>query len=239
MSSPTLVLSDLANLGESLISTGLENPGPLTICLIFIAGVLTSLGPCSLSMLPVTLAYLAGFKTEGSPLNKSLSFCSGIVLSLVALGSISGFIGRIYGQVPSLIPTFVAVLAIIMGLNLLGFISIPLPNSPDPEIWKNKVPKSFGPIAAGLAFGLASSPCSTPVLAVLLGWIAQSGSPFSGIILLASFGIGQVIPLLLAGTAAATIPKLLALRPIGSWLPPISGTIFIVTGFLTLLSQWA
>ena len=86
----------------------------------------------------------------------------------MVLGSISGLLGRIYGQVPALIPTLVAVLAVAMGLNLLGVLRIP-PSGPDPEQWRQKVPAPLAPVAAGLAFGLAASPCTTPVLAVLLG----------------------------------------------------------------------
>ena len=98
------------------------------------------------------------------------------------------------------IPRLVADLAIVMGLNLLGVLRIPLPPGPDPENWHSKVPAPLAPVAAGLAFGVAASPCTTPVLAVLLGWIAQSGRPLVGMALLTSFGIGQVVPLLIAGT---------------------------------------
>jgi cytochrome c-type biogenesis protein len=45
--------------------------------------------------------------------------------------------------------------------------------------WTSKVPAPLAPVAAGLAFGLAASPCTTPVLAVLLGWIASTGRPLS------------------------------------------------------------
>ena len=234
-----LLVSDLAHKSEQLLTQGLSNPAPITLVLTFFGGLLTSLGPCSLSLLPITLAYLAGFNNnQSSPIKLSLAFCSGIVLSLIFLGSISGFLGRIYGEVPSLIPTLVAVLAIFMGLNLFGLIKISLPIGPDPEVWRKKAPKTLAPIAAGLAFGLASSPCSTPVLAVLLGWIAQTGRPFSGVLLLASFGAGQVLPLLLAGTVAASVPKLLSLKPIGRLVPYLSGFILVTTGFLTLLARW-
>ena len=147
-------------------------------------------------------------------------------------------LGRIYGQVPALVPTLVAVLAVLMGLNLLGLLRIPLPNGPDPERWRKKVPAPLAPVAAGLAFGLAASPCTTPVLAVLLGWIAQSGRPLAGVVLLSSFGIGQVLPLLLAGTFAASVPKLLALRSVGQWVPPISGVVLLTSGVVTLLARW-
>ena len=42
------------------MQNGLNSPGPLTIFLVFSAGLLTSLGPCSLSLLPVTIAYIGG-----------------------------------------------------------------------------------------------------------------------------------------------------------------------------------
>jgi cytochrome c-type biogenesis protein len=234
-----LLLSDLAQRSEELLKSALANPGPLTLALVFGGGALTSLGPCSLSLLPVTLAYLAGFDDGRAPWQRSLAFCGGIVGALVILGSLSGLVGRIYGQVPALIPSLVAVLAIVMGLNLLGVLRIPLPAGPDPEHWRSKVPTPLAPVAAGLAFGVAASPCTTPVLAVLLGWIAQSGRPLVGMALLTSFGIGQVVPLLIAGTFAAAVPKLLALRSVGRWVPPISGVVLLSTGLLTLIARWA
>lgn len=221
-----------------MLKHGLDHPGAITIALAFGGGLLTSLGPCSLSLIPVTVAYLAGFDNEMSPWQRSGAFCSGIVCSLIFLGGLSGLIGRIYGQVPAIVPTTVSILAIFMGLNLLGLIKVPLPEGPDPKIWQEKVPKSFAPIAAGMAFGFASSPCTTPVLAVLLGWIAQNKNPVLGSILLASFGIGQVLPLMLAGTAAATIPNLLSMRPIAKLIPALSGIFFLSTGLLSLLARW-
>ncbi len=209
----------------------------MTVALVFAGGALTSLGPCSLSLLPITIAYLAGFENKQKPWQRSLSFCAGIVGALVTLGSLSGLLGRIYGQVPGLIPTIVGVLAVVMGLNLLGIVRLPLPAGPDPMNWTRKVPSPLAPVAAGLAFGLAASPCTTPVLAVLLGWIASTGRPLLGMVMLTSFGIGQVLPLLLAGNLAASLPRLLALRPIGRWIPPISGVVLLITGALTLLAR--
>jgi cytochrome c-type biogenesis protein len=145
--------------------------------------------------------------------------------------------GRLYGSLPRQIPLLVAVLAVVMGLNLLGLLRLPLPNGPDPELWRRRVPPPLAPLAAGLAFGLAATPCTTPVLAVLLAWMAQNGRPLVGMVLLTCFGAGQVLPLLLAGTAAASVPRLLQLRQIGSWVPPLSGVVLLTTGALTLLAQ--
>lgn len=222
-----------------MLNHTLLQPGPLSLGVVLIGGALTSLGPCSLSLLPITLAYLAGFEGRQPPWQRSLAFSAGIVTSLVILGSLSGLLGGIYGQVPGLIPTLVACLAVVMGLNLLGVIRIPLPAGPDPKAWSTRVPAPLAPLAAGLAFGLASSPCTTPILAVLLGWIASTGNVVVGILFLSSFGIGQVLPLLLAGSMAASLPKLMALRSVSQWIPSISGAVLITVGSLTLLAQLA
>ena len=234
----SLIFSDLSRHGEQLINNGLNNPNPLTILIVFTGGLLTSFGPCSLSLLPITVAYLAGFKNNQNPLQKTICFCSGIVISLVVLGSLSGFLGKIYGQLPGFFSVFISFLAIIMGLNLLGILKFSLPSGPDPEVWANHIPPALAPVSAGFAFGLASSPCTTPVLAVLLAWVAKQGNPLGGIIFLGSYAIGQIVPLFVAGTFAASIPKLLSFRTIGKWVPPISGVILLTVGFLSLLSIW-
>ena len=256
MSSLGPLLADWARSSDQLLQASLAHPGPLTLALVFSGGLLTSLGPCSLSLLPVTLAYLAGFgistpanpgaptpaamgqsSKTSLPWQRSLSFAAGIVASLVLLGLASGLMGRLYGSLPSQIPLVVAVVAVVMGLNLLGLLRLPLPTGPDPERWRRLVPAPLAPVAAGLAFGLAATPCTTPVLAVLLTWMAQNGRPLAGMLLLTAFGAGQVVPLLVAGTAAASLPTLLGLRRIGQWIPPISGVVLLTTGGLTLLAQ--
>lgn len=88
----------------------------------------------------MTLAYLAGFKGQQPGWQRSLLFCSGIVGALVVLGSLSGLVGRIYGQVPDVVPSLVGLLAVVMGLNLLGLVRLPLPSGPDPMRWTERVP---------------------------------------------------------------------------------------------------
>ena len=51
------------------MQNGLNNPGPLTIFLVFSGGLLTSLGPCSLSLLPITIAYIGGTEKNKFKLN--------------------------------------------------------------------------------------------------------------------------------------------------------------------------
>jgi len=217
------------------MQNGLDNPGPFTIFLVFSAGLLTSLGPCSLSLLPITIAYIGG--TEKNKF-KLISFSGGVVFSLVALGAASGFLGRIYGQIPSYYTSVVAFIAIIMGLNLLGIIKFQFPNGPDIKIIEDKIPTFIAPFAIGTTFGLASSPCITPVLATLLAWVSQAKNPMISIVFLFFFGIGQVTPLIIAGATAENLKQFLALRKFSQIIPTLSGLFLVSLGFLNLFSNW-
>ena len=215
----------------------ISNPGPVTFLLIFSAGLLTSLGPCSLSLMPITIAYIGGSKNERNQI-KILSFCTGVILSLVFLGSLSGLLGKIYGQLPHIFTTGVSFFAILMGLNLLGLISFQLPNGPNLKFIENRVPSFIAPMVTGVAFGLASSPCVTPVLATLLAWVAQSNNPLISVIFLFFFGLGQVMPLIIVGFTTESLKKLLEFRKFSQIIPTFSGLILISLGILNIISNW-
>ena len=214
---------------------GLDHPGPFTVFLVFSAGLLTSLGPCSLSLLPVTIAYIGG--TEKNQF-KLISFSGGVVFSLVTLGALSGFLGKIYGQIPPYYTSIVAFIAIIMGLNLLGVIKFQLPNGPDFKFIEEKIPPFLTPFAIGTTFGLASSPCITPVLASLLAWVTQAKNPTISIIFLFFFGLGQVTPIIIAGATTENLKQFLELRKYSQIIPTLSGIFLVSLGILNLLSKW-
>ena len=230
-----LVISELAQKGNLLMQQGLNQPGPFTIFLVFSAGLLTSLGPCSLSLLPVTIAYIGG--TEKNKF-KLISFSGGIVFALVILGALSGFLGKIYGQIPNYYTSIVASVAIIMGLNLLGVLKFQLANFPDLNFLEDKIPSLLTPFAIGITFGLASSPCITPVLATLLTWVAQAKTPVIAIIFLFFYGLGQVTPILIAGATTENLKQFLELRKYSQIIPTLSGIFLVSLGVLNLLANW-
>ncbi|GMQ05854.1 hypothetical protein CsSME_00050698 [Camellia sinensis var. sinensis] len=64
-----------------------------------------------------------------------------------------------------------------MGLNLPEIIELQLPsffNNFDPRAAAANFPSDVQAYLAGLTFALVASPCNTPVLATLLGYIAAS-----------------------------------------------------------------
>jgi cytochrome c-type biogenesis protein len=106
----------------------LNHLNALSLGIIFLAGLLTSLTPCMLSMLPLTIAYIGGKAESGrwQSLWQSLWFALGLATTLAGLGILAASIGKVYGQIGLGLPLLVSAIAIIMGLNQLELISLRL-----------------------------------------------------------------------------------------------------------------
>jgi cytochrome c-type biogenesis protein len=122
-----------------------------------------------------------------------------------------------------------------MGLNLLEALPLQLPSFGGLEWISKDLPKGVRSYLIGLTFGLVASPCSTPVLASILAWIATTQDLILGGVLLLSYTAGYVAPLILAGTFTASIKKLLELRRWSSWITPVSGVLLVGFGVFSLL----
>jgi cytochrome c-type biogenesis protein len=161
----------------------------------------------------------------------------GLATTLAALGILAASVGRVYGQVGVGLPIVVSLIAIIMGLNLLEILPLQLPSWGGMEWISKDLPEGVRSYLIGLTFGLVASPCSTPVLATLLAWVARTQDLVLGGVLLLSYTAGYVAPLILAGTFTASIKKLLELRQWSGWITPVSGALLLGFGVFSLLSR--
>jgi cytochrome c-type biogenesis protein len=230
----------LEHFADSLVATQLAHLTPVSVGVIFLAGLLTSLTPCMLSMLPITIGYIGGYeaKTRPQAALQSVWFALGLATTLAALGILAAVLGKIYGQVGLGLPIAVSVIAILMGLNLLEALPFQLPSFGDMGWISKEWPQGARSYLIGLTFGLVASPCSTPVLASILAWISTTQDPALGSVLLLSYTIGYVAPLVLAGTFTASVKKLLELRRWSSWITPASGALLVGFGVFSLLGRF-
>lgn len=209
------------------------NVSPVLMFVAFFAGILSSLSPCNLGLLPLIIAYVGGYSKEGNKklLIQMLSFSLGLSFVLSIIGVLCAFTGRAFSGVSS--PVLVLVLAsifVIMGLSLLGVIEINFPT------FVKKIPqnKSNGyflyPFLIGCVFALASSPCSTPILAALLAFATASKNIAFSFGLFFLFALGQCVVMILFALFASAVKNAPKIIKYSSILLKISGLILIGAG---------
>ncbi len=230
---------ELEKFANTLVSDQLTHLGVVSVGIIFVAGLLTSLTPCMLSMLPITIGYIGGYEAKSrlQAAAQSTWFALGLATTLAAMGIIAAFVGKVYGQIGIGLPIIVSIIAILMGLNLLEALPIQFPSIGETNWISQDLPSGVRSYLIGLTFGLVASPCSTPVLASLLVWVANTQDWILGAFLLLSYTAGYVTPLILAGTFTAAIKKLLELRRWSGWINPVSGVLLVGFGVFSLLSR--
>jgi cytochrome c-type biogenesis protein len=181
-------------------------------------------------MLPITVAYIGGYENQGRfhATIQSIWFSLGLATTLAVLGIFAAGLGKVYGQVGLGLPIIV---------SLLEIVNIPLPSIGATDWIKSDFPASLRSYLLGLTFGLVASPCSTPVLATLLAWVASTQDLWLGAVLLLSYTAGYVLPLILVGSFTASLKNILSLRRWSAWINPVSGFLLIGFGVFSLLSR--
>ncbi|MGE5416496.1 MAG: cytochrome c biogenesis CcdA family protein [Acidobacteriota bacterium] len=214
----------------------LEHYWTLAFALVFLGGIITSIGPCNLATIPIVISYVGG-QTELERRKSfflSLFFVLGTSTTFMLLGIVIAVIGGIFGPARSILFYIVAAVCIAVGLSLLRVWQISIP-------WENalrrKNPRRKGTIGAyilGLIVGLASNQCGTPVLFVILSLVMLKGSMAYGAALLFLYALGRGIPVIIAGTFTGTLKNMPAIARWSSILEHAAGAVMILAGVYLL-----
>lgn len=201
----------------------------------FLGGVIASLSPCTLGILPIIIGYVGGYDKDKNPIKtliRLLSFVIGLSAILTVIGIVCALTGRVFiavgGQYFILI---MASLIMIFGLNLLGVVEIPVPNI------VKKMPKSDNgslfvyPFIVGVLFALAATPCSTPILASIMSFASLSKNVLYASLFLFAFSLGQGLIIILAGIFTSLIKKMRFMGEKSEILMKICGVLLILASF--------
>lgn len=221
----TGILEGLSNL--------IASSGWLAPLLALVAGILTSLTPCALSGIPLVVGYVGGTgqRSTKRAFLLSIVFAIGAAVTFTVLGVTASLAGRLIGTSTSWWYIALGVLMVVMALQTWGLFEI-IPSSY--LISKNTKKGFFGAFVAGILAGIFSSPCSTPVLIVLLAIVAGKGSVLWGILLLLLYSIGHGILAVLADTSIGFVQKLSASKNysrISNVLKIVMGSLILLLGF--------
>ncbi|KDM92475.1 cytochrome c biogenesis protein CcdA [Photobacterium galatheae] len=197
---------------ETAIQTALFNQqfGLWVVGAVFLTGLLTSLTPCVYPMLPITVSVVGSQATgRWQALGLSVSYVLGLAVVYALLGMLAATTGQLFGVVASHPVTLflVGVFCFAMAAWMVGWLRLPglVLNLPAAESRRRPVLSTF---VAGACSGLVMAPCTSPVLGMLLMYVASSGNAYWAALLMFVFALGMSALLVLAGTFGGLLTSL-------------------------------
>jgi cytochrome c-type biogenesis protein len=181
-------------------SQPLTNPW-LLISFAFGGGLLASISPCILAMLPVNLSYIGtlNIKSRRAAVWNATGFVLGVVTILSIFGLFASVAGAIMVEWRGYINLAVGVITIWMGLSVGGLVQLPLPRS------AISLPPIAGTYGVGITFALVSSPCASPVLFAVLAAAGATSSPIWSVVTMVAYALGYTAVIFTASLCAGLI----------------------------------
>jgi cytochrome c-type biogenesis protein len=218
-----------------------------TVWLALVAGILSFLSPCVLSLVPAYVGYLSG-RAAGGEINgtqRLTTFLHGVFFVLgfsvvFILFNIIGFgVGRVFYDVQVWLGRIGGFVIIIFGLHMIGIFRIPLLEY-DTRI-QQMPDRKMGFLASalmGVFFVAGWSPCVGPVLGTIMTLAATGNSLPNAVGLGIAYSIGMGIPFLMAALGITWVTTLLRKHgQIMHWTEMITGGLLIVVGALMMFGQ--
>jgi cytochrome c biogenesis protein CcdA len=214
------------------MQTIIQDQHGLAFISVFIGGLISAASPCVLAAIPLIIGYVGGY-SEGNKKKAalySLVFIIGLSSTFTLLGAAASVMGQFLGFMGRWLYIGLAVIAILMGLQLMGIFSMPLP------FQKTRVIKTKGLLGAfllGMLTGTVSSPCATPVLAVILTYVSTQGDILYGGSLLFVYALGHCALVFAAGLSVGITESIIGskgVKKFSLYSKKISGTILVIIG---------
>jgi len=223
-----------ADLSSSLgLSKGV---GAGTFVILYLAGLLTSLTPCVYPLIPITVGIFGARKAESRAKAAALSasYVGGIAVTYSALGLFAALSGRAFGSALSspIVSAGLAILLFALACSMFGAFEIDLPQS-----LKQKLSMlggaGFAPaFVMGMAAGVIAAPCTGPVLAGVLAFVATTRSAALGFWMLFTYALGLGTLFFAIGATSMKLPRS------GAWMEVVKsglGVALVAVGVAMLL----
>lgn len=218
----------------NLFAQGAAGTGHFQLILLavsFLGGLLASVSPCSLAMLPIIIGYVGGYSKESptKTLIQMLFFVLGSSIVFATIGVLCAITGRVFiSFAPGYFMILLASLLLVMGLNVLGLLDFSLP------VLIKQMPQNTGknmvlyPILVGAFFALAGTPCSTPILAGIMAFASMSPNILFAVLMLFFFSLGQGLILIIAGVFTSSLKGFKSFAVVSEVLLKLSGVLLVV-----------
>ena len=220
---------------DNLVQIFSSNANSMTVWLLmfaasFAGGVIASISPCSLAMLPLIIGYVGGYSKE-TPLRTFVQlsfFIFGTAIVFSIIGIICAITGSVFASaLGAYFTLIIASLLLVMGLKIADILDFDMPVIIK-AIPTNTTNSLFiYPTILGITFALAGTPCSTPILAGIMAFAAIGKNLWAAIVMLFLFALGQGLILIVAGLFTSGIKNLKRFSGYSNVLMKISGWLLI------------
>lgn len=210
----------------------------MSLALAFLAGLLTSLSPCVLPVLPLVVGGAMSQHRLGP-----LALCGGLAVSFSLLGVTVSLVSQAFGFDPDMARSVGAVLLLVFGLLLLitpaqemfSRLLAPLAMKAGGAITGQA--SLWGNFITGTLLGAVWSPCSGPTLGTAAGLAAKAQTAPRGFILMLVFSLAASLPLLAIAYGARTtfMANRSRLAALSTKVKPIFGIILVLASASILL----
>lgn len=214
----------------------------LFLLISFLGGVISSISPCSLGMIPLIVGYVGGYgdSDKFKTFIQLSSFVVGCSFVLTIIGIICALSGNVFSAIGgSYFVLILASLILIFGLNLLGLIELNLSPLVKRFPKGNSTSLFIYPFIIGVLFAFATSPCSTPILAGIMGFATLSKNILLAALMLLAFSLGQGVIVVLAGIFTSFLKGIRNFSRFSEILMKISGILLILGAILIYLKVFS
>ena len=179
----------------------------------FIAGLLSFLSPCVLTLIPSYIKYITGIYysemlaehpshvIRQKTILHSLCFISGFTVVFVLLGASATFIGSFLNENATIIRKIGGILLVILGIHVTGILPLKFLLGEKRVSIKHKPAGYAGSFLIGITFAAGWTPCIGPILAAILTVAATEDKVYQGILLLLIYSLGLGLPFFLSSLA--------------------------------------
>lgn len=166
----------------------------ISIATAVVAGMANVLATCFVPLLPLYLGYLGASSSQAARWRTTGLFLGGFIAAFMVLGLAAGSVSQLLIKAGRPLEIVAGVILLVVSLPLLG-VPVFQPGSGRNQV-REWMLNSSAPFA-GVAVGLAWTPCLGPTLGAILVVAGQSGSATRGALLLGSYAVGIAIPFVL------------------------------------------
>lgn len=201
----------------------------------FVGGLVASISPCILGMLPLNLSYIgaAKLRSRSAALRVAAMFVLGVVVVNVMLGLVSSLFFALFVQYRAPVNIAVGVLAVAMGLWMAGLVRLPTPQI------AARIPPGSGSFMVGLGFALVATPCASPILVFILGAVSLAASPARAVAAMTLYAIGYTLVLFLASLFAGIATASRRVLAHSELVSRIAAVALVVIGLSTFVYGWS